>query len=275
MFPAALTVWSNILYSGNNITVDSYDSSDPTHCTNGMYYFPWRKAGGDLQTDLGVIDLGNANINGKVRTGPDGGFTMGPNGFVGDLSWIGPGIQPGWYAKDFQFCLPDIGISSLSGLPPFPGPPGSTNLYIMSNGDYILNGKLSTRNRDNIQIFGKVRLYVTGEVLMQGQSTITIAEGAVLEIYAAGASSVLTSVNTSGNANTFRYFGLPTNTNLIWSGNAQYMGCVYAPQAAFHCGAGGTNIYDYQGAIVAKSVYLNGNFNIHFDEALARRGPMR
>ena len=95
------------------------------------------------------------------------------------------------------------------------------------------------------------------------------------EIYVSGGNAVFTSVKTSGNANSFKYYGLPTNTNMSWSGNAEYVGCIYAPQATVQCGGGGSIIYDYQGAIVAKSIYFNAHFKIHFDEALVRRGPMR
>jgi len=275
MFSAALTAWSNISFLGNSSWVDSYDSMDPNYSTNGQYDHLKRKATGDVKFELGLIEIDNAKINGKIRTGPNGGYIMGTNGFVGDLNWTGPGVQPGWYAQDFQFCFPDIELPISSFIPPVSGPPGGTNLYLMGSGDYIIDGKLSTKNKDNIEVIGNVRLYITGDVLMQGQSTITIAEGASLDIYVAGGSAVFTSVNTTGNANTFRYFDLPTNTNVLWAGNATYVGCVYAPQATVICGGGGSSIYDFQGAIVAKSLGFNGHFKIHFDEGLLRGGPMR
>jgi hypothetical protein len=275
-FQGGMAALQNISFKGNNIWIDSYDSMDTNYSTSTGRYDPGkRKANGDVASVSGIIDVANANINGKIRTGPDGSYTFGPNGYAGDLNWTGPGLQPGWYANDFNADFKDAALpDGFVGMPPSSGPPGSTNLYIMGNGDYQMT-KLSTKNKDNIWITsGTVRLFVTGEVLMQGQSTITIDEGAELHIYVAGASAVFTSVNTLGNANSFRYFGLPSNTSVTWGGNATYVGCVYAPQANFSCGGGGSTIYDYQGACVVKSVNMNGHFRFHYDEGLRRGGTM-
>lgn len=106
------------------------------------------------------------------------------------------------------------------------------------------------------------------------KGTIIIAPGASLKLYVGGASTGLNQVNTDGNAATFQYYGLPTNTDIKWGGNNAYVGTVYAPQASFTCGGGGNNTYDYQGACVVGSVNLNGHFNFHFDENLRRRGPV-
>jgi hypothetical protein len=271
-FAGAMAALDNITFKGNDIKVDSYDSMDPLHSTNGMYYAPWRKANGDVASSFGLVDVGNANVNGKVRTGPNGSYAMGPNGFAGDLNWFGPGIQPGWYANDFNADFQDAALpDGFSGVTPV----GSgTNVYILGSSDYTISGNLSLKTGDNVLVTGNARLYVTGDVSMQGQSAITIASGASLKIYVAGASAAFTSVNTVGNANSFNYFGLPTNKSLSWSGNAQYVGTVYAPQATFDLGGGGSNVMDYQGACVVKAVTMNGKFNFHYDEALARRGPM-
>src|SRR6266704_6587134 len=37
MFEGAVVARTNIDFSGNNITTDSYDSADPNHSTNGLY----------------------------------------------------------------------------------------------------------------------------------------------------------------------------------------------------------------------------------------------
>jgi hypothetical protein len=283
-FPGGMAALLNISFKGNNIWIDSYDSMDTNYSTpSGMYDPLKRKAGGDVASVNGIIEVGNANINGKVRTGPDGGYTMGPNGFAGDLNFHGPGIQTGWYANDFNAdfknaALPDD-FSATAPPPPVDTTPGSTNLYIMTAGDYKHIGKLEAKAKQNVLIAytpsgsTRVRLWVTGEVLMQGQSTITIEYPMTFEIYVSGASAAFTAVNTTGNANSFQYYGLPTNTSMSWSGNETYVGCVYAPQAIFTCGGGGSTIYDYQGACVVKSVNMNGHFKFHYDEGLRRRGP--
>lgn len=271
-FAGAMAALNNITFKGTQIAIDSYDSMDPLHSTNFMYNPATRKAGGDVASISGVVSVGNANVNGKVRTGPNGSYNIGPTGFVGDLGWTGPGLQPGWYANDFNADFKDAALpDGFSGIPPVGD---GTNLFVLLGMDYTINGDLSMKAKETMVVRGNARLFVTGNVLMQGQAAINIEDGASLEIYVAGPSATFIQVNTLGNANSYRYFGLPTNTSLTWGGNATYVGTVYAPQAAFDCGGGGSTVYDYQGACVVKSVNLNGHFNFHYDENLKRRGPM-
>ena len=61
-FGVAMLVKLDVTASGNNMTVDSYDSADPLHSTNGMYNAATRKAGGDIVTTGGLINVQNANI---------------------------------------------------------------------------------------------------------------------------------------------------------------------------------------------------------------------
>jgi hypothetical protein len=271
-FAGGMAALDNITFRGNDIKVDSYDSMDPDHSTNGMYNPATRKAGGDVASSFGFVDVGNANVNGKVRTGPNGNYATGPTGFAGDLNWNGPGVQPGWYVNDFNADFPDASLpDGYSGIMPIGV---GTNTYILGSFDYRVSGNLTMRGSDHMLVAGNARLYVTGEVLMQGLSSITIAPGASLTIYVAGINAVFTKININGNANTFAYFGLPTNKTVTWTGNDQYVGTIYAPQAMFVLGGGGANVMDYQGACVVRALTMSGKFNFHYDEALQRRGPM-
>src|SRR5262249_16231185 len=65
-FSGALIARNGIDLSGNNVTTDSFDSSDPAKSTNGQYD-PLKYQGdkGDIATDLAITDSinsGNANI---------------------------------------------------------------------------------------------------------------------------------------------------------------------------------------------------------------------
>ncbi len=82
-------------------------------------------------------------------------------------------------------------------------------------------------------------------------------------------------INNGGNATNFYYFGLPSNTDVSFGGNAAFTGVIYAPQADFHLGGGGSTTYDFVGASVTKTVHMNGHFKFHYDEALRRHGPSR
>jgi len=270
-FGVGMAALFNVDCKGNNIYVDSYDSSDDLYSTAGMYDWNKRKAGGDVASNFGGVNVGNADIKGKVLSGPDGFYTLLPNGSAGDLNWNGPGIHPGWYRNDFNMDFPDVEAPYTSGIPPTGK---GTNKFELGSFGYMLSGDLNLKTGDNMLVLGNAILYITGNVNLSGQAVINIAPGASLKLYVAGPKSVFTQVNTTGNAATFQYYGLPTNTEVTWTGNDQYVGTVYAPQAVFKLGGGGQNILDYQGSCVVKSVTMDGRFNFHYDENLRRRGPM-
>lgn len=258
---------------GNNIYVDSYDSNDPKHSTNGLYYYPWRKAGGDVASTLGTVNIGNADIKGKVYTGPGGTYSILKNGSVGDLNWAGPGVQDGWFKNDFNADFPDVQAPYSTGFNvPASTKVSGTNVIALSGNTQYITSTLDLKTGDLLLVTGtNTTLYVTGNLTMSGSSSISIAPGASLTVYVGGASTTFTSVNTTGSADTFQYYGLPTNTQVTWNGNDFYRGTVYAPEAVFTLGGGGSNTYDYQGACVVKSAKMNGKFNFHYDEGLKNK----
>jgi hypothetical protein len=280
LFPNAVSARLGVTNAGNNIMVDSYDSSDSYHSTpNGLYDPATRKAGGDVATTDGIINVANANIYGKLRTGPQGSYKIGPNGRVGDLpsNWSGTsGIQPGWYLNDFNMDFPDVLEPYTFGFPPTNVTTNGNTTYILGNGEYMM-GDLTLSAGDQLLVVGKAKLYLTGNLDMKAQgqkaAAINITNDATLTLYVAGPTANFTQVNTVGNASTFAYYGLPTNTKVTWSGNAQYLGTVYAPNADFNLGGGGANTMDFQGSAVVRSVNMNGHFNVHYDENLRRAGP--
>src|SRR3989442_14552997 len=71
---------------GSNFYSDSYDSTDPTKSTSGLYDITKRQANGDIATDdtvVNSINMAAVTIYGKVSTGPNGTVTMGSGGSVG------------------------------------------------------------------------------------------------------------------------------------------------------------------------------------------------
>jgi len=152
---------------------------------------------------------------------------------------------------------------------------GTNYTYHLTSGNYMINGDVTLNNPDKIYVGGNAILYVTGNFSMSGKSVIYIDSGAKLKLFVGGANADFTYINTEGNANTFQYYGLRSNTSLTWSGNANYVGTVYAPRAMFTLGGGGLETMDYQGACVVNAVKLNGKFNFHYDENLKRAEQIR
>jgi hypothetical protein len=108
-----------------------------------------------------------------------------------------------------------------------------------------------------------------------GKDTIYLATGAKLKLYMLGNKFEVAGnglVNDSGNAANFTYFGLPSNKLVEFNGNANFTGAIYAPQADFELGGGGSSQYDFVGASVTKSVKMNGHFRFHYDENLRNNG---
>jgi hypothetical protein len=266
---------------GNKIAADSFDSLDPAHSTNGLYNAATRKAGGDIATTDGIINVQNADIMGTLYTGPDGSYTINTNqGSVGDVAWVSggqTGVQPGHYKNDFNMDFPAVSPPYAAGTQPTSGTNGGTSYtWLLGNGNYMYTGSSADFNSgDKILVTGYARVYVTGNFNMRGTSTLIIAPGAHLELYVAGANTSIGAVNNGGNCNSFSYFGLPGNTSITLSGNDTFLGTIYAPGADLTLSGGGSNNLDYQGAVSVGTIHMNGHFNFHFDENLKRSGPIR
>ena len=115
-FSGALIAKQNIDLAGNNVTTDSFDSSNPAKSTNGQRD-PLKYLGdkGDIATDLAIInsiDGGNANVFGHAHTGPgspNNAIQFNSNGYVGshaDYANGVKGIDPGWWLDDANFDFP-------------------------------------------------------------------------------------------------------------------------------------------------------------------------
>lgn len=157
-----MTAQYTIDFNGNNVTVDSYNSADPTASlwhTNwfymghnfGTYSSAYRTANVVVGTDGQLLNAGNGNVYGYVNTGPGGTVSINNNGTVGDLNWIGPdpshpynnGIQKGHQRDDMNISFPDVVAPSPGSWRsvPLPSDPfivigGVTNYYTQVKGKW-------------------------------------------------------------------------------------------------------------------------------------------
>lgn len=269
LFTAAIEAVQCIDLTGNGITFNSYDSMDPNFSGPGGTYDPNKvKAGGDVVCygDGTSIDIGNADIAGKLKTGPDTTYEMGPNASVGDLTWSGTGIQPGYYESVPDTEWPDMTAPLAGGAPPrgTSGPEKGFD-YVLSTGIYrvdTLNGQ--------VYVKGDAILVVNRTFRMQ---SCVIIPGARVRLYVFAADATISGVaNQNTDALRFMYFGMPSNLSISISGNSSFCGVLYAPNAILNMSGGGSDTLDFSGSIVAKCVKVNGHFNFHFDEALRRFG---
>jgi len=278
LFVSAMAAKEDIDFKGFNPTTDSFDSSQ------GPYGSTAPRDHGDVNTTSGFVNVGNAKLKGKARSGPNGGIVSGSNGSVGSSAWVdggNTGIQPGWSANDFNVEFPIVYAPYSSGFSPQPGTDGGTNYAYVLDGNKYMTSSLGLKSSDVMLVRGHATLYVTGDVLMQSKSQILILPGASLDLYVGGddltspTSAVLGQINNQGTAQNFSYYGLPNNTSVSFGGNSAVNSVIYCPSAQFTLGGGGADTFDFQGSVMARSIKLNGHFNFHFDEDLAKNGPVR
>jgi hypothetical protein len=282
LFTKAMVAKQRIVMNGNNIETDSFDSTDPNHSTtNGLYDPAKAKDNGDVATLSGIanaIGVGNANIKGKIRTGPGGSIDVGANGVVGSLAWHdagNTGIQPGWSSDDMNMYFPDVEKPSLGGslLPSSGSITGLVYKYVLNGGKYSLSS-LNISSKERIAITGPSTLIVDGDVTVRG--AVDIHPGGALQLYVGGDAYLGgAGINNSGTASNFVYLGLPTNTRLSLPSNGDFVGSIYAPSADFVLSGGGSTIYNFSGACVTRTISMNGHYRFHFDEALRNLGPWR
>jgi hypothetical protein len=287
LFAVAMAAERRIDLNGKNIATDSFDSMDPLYSTDGLYDPAKTKDNGDVVTNDTLTDslsVGNATIKGQVKTGPNGSVTIGPNGAVGSAAWVeagNKGIEPGYSADDMNVLFPIPTLPQATYMWPISGVinhDGTLVTYnaVLGNGDYYLGG-LGTGNY-KIYVNGHATLYVFGNINFTGQDILRIAPGASLKLYMGGTSARFAGnsiMNENGNAASFYYYGLESNTSLDMSGNAAFTGAIYAPNANFSLGGGGNDSYDFVGASVTRTVRMNGHFKFHYDENLRRNGMGR
>jgi hypothetical protein len=259
--------------NGNNVQTDSFDSSNPSFSTNGRYDPTKATTNGTVGSIAGVLNIGNSDINGDVYLGPTASDSLNNNGSV-----------TGTTHYDWTVDFPDVvlPVSVTTFLPaiasPFPIPVNGISY------NYYFNAAPGIQY---VSITGNGNIYVApgARVVAYCPTSISpsyITVGATnglsgnLQVYIAGSSFTLSGQATvdGGVAGNLGFWGLPTCTDIQFTGNAAITGTIYAPEANIRLGGGGSDTYDIVGSIIGGNVTVNGHFNFHYDEALSHNGPV-
>jgi hypothetical protein len=146
--------------------------------------------------------------------------------------------------------------------------------YLLTSGTYVMD-ELSLSGSQKMVVTGDAILYVKGEIKISGNAEIDIAVGGSLKLYAGGDAAISGNgiQNANNMASKLTILGLPTCSSFKLDGNASFTGTMYAPNADFVANGGGADRYDCVGAVIVKSVRMNGHFLFHYDEDLGRNGP--
>jgi hypothetical protein len=268
LWTAAIEASQCVDLSGNGIKFNSYNSLDPNLSGPGGIYDPTKvKAGGDVACYGGVnsLEVGNADIAGQIKTGPETTFSIGPQGSVGDLTW-GTGIQPGYYQQVENAEWPSL-TPPLGGTAPKSSTlPGETGYqFVLGDGVYS-----TPRVNGSILVKGKATLIVGDALTLQSAKILPDAQ---LIIYMLGKDASVKEIgNESTDALHFIYFGSYNNESISMGGNSGFCGVLYAPNAYLLLNGGGKDAVDFNGAIIARCVKVTGHYEFHYDEAVRRFG---
>jgi hypothetical protein len=281
-FNGAVLVKKGIALSGT-ITIDSFNSRDPLYSTGGQYNPAKRKDGGDIATiETNVVaaisESGTPLVYGQAATGPNSTISTSGNATIGSTNWVNGGnrgVQPGWSRSDVNVSIPDASLPDDATL--WSGLPGSGTYGGVNYDIYLPAGKyrsayaLSLSGKQKMAVSGVVNLYLAAGISMSGQSFIYIAPNSKLTVYVAGSTSISGQgvVNGTLNATNFTYIGLPGNTSISYSGNSDFVGTIYAPEATLSMSGGGSVAVNFVGSVVANSASFSGHYSFHYDEALA------
>ena len=274
LFEFALTAKGTIsLVAG--AYVDSFNSADPNHSTNGLYIKSMATSNAVVLTDSSAtnaisLSSGASYIWGLADTGPGGAVILN-GGYATTIRndanvQINDMFAPSWSTNSALYS---------TSLPS--GMVGGTNYtFVATNGNYKVF-TLNVVGGQKMVVNGNVNIYLTftenNALVVGGSGFIYILPGSSLTIYSAG------NVNLSGsgldngnpNASTFSIYGLQTCTSVTLSANANFIGIIDAPEAAiFLSGATG-----WSGAGIANSFNISSSGGIHYDENLASVGPTR
>jgi hypothetical protein len=259
--------------TNQNIVVDSYDSSDSTKSTNGLYDPAKRQENGDIATDGQLIEAGNAQIHGDVAT--NAGTVSGAANITGIE-------RTDFYQEPIPIGVPSWTDSSTASID------GTTTLNAVATKGSVASrytfSSISLSGNKTLTLAGNpngtqtyIEIYIIGDMSVTGTGQIVVEPGVTATIYFAGnvdisGNGVLNSNNQPGD---FMLYGIqpPTNSSnhVSIGGNSQITASIYAPGHDVTVNGSGTNGHVY-GSIVGKSVTMTGVSNLHYDERLGSTG---
>jgi hypothetical protein len=298
-FANGLVAKDSIKFSGNNASVDSWNSlyeNDGSPRASAVAYSSTTKKDngsvGSISVSVDAVLVQNADIWGYANTG--GALPkVGSQGLVGPFGTKSGEMDMSRVSTDFSANFdaietPTASYTTLGNI--------TNNLNLPRAGDtpiggvyYYEAGQISFNNRTlaikkvsasdpDPKVVIKLTNTSTSIDIGGGSGELRIDPAASLEIYAPGdikvaGNGVMNGGTTASTANlpmNFQIWGTKTTgvQNIQIAGNGALSGTVYAPQGSVKVNGNG----DVMGSIVANDITLVGNAAFHYDEALGMMG---
>lgn len=289
-FANGLVAKDSIRFSGNNASVDSWNS-DPDNLP-GTAAIPYsvgvrNDSGsiGSISVSVDAVLVNNADIWGYAATG-GAPPAVGAQGLIGPFGTTAGTVNPSHVSTDFSAGFESVAqptggtvIVAIGGATTLPAVAGTAATYSLPS------ISLSGGPGNTLVIQGDVTLYVTNvagtsAISVSGNGGIDILPGASLKIYTAGnvaigGNGVMNGTTSAATANqpiNFQIWGTSTDTvsdqSIAIAGNGVLSGIIYAPNGDVRINGSG----DVLGSVVAEDITLVGNATFHYDESLANFG---
>lgn len=297
-FANGLVAKTSITFSGNNASVDSWNSDpDNNAATAAIPYSAAVKNDkgtvGSISVSVDAILVQNADIWGYAATG--GSLpAVGPNGLVGPFGTASGTMNMANVSTDFTASFDAVtaptttayslgGISGGMSLPRVGDVAAADGRYYYTATQINFNNATFAVAKLNVgDPSPKVVLTLTSTTtsisIGGGSGALNVQTGATLEIYAPGdisiaGNGIMNGGTTAGTANqpiSLQIWGTKTSgvQDVSIAGNGVLSAVVYAPQASLKINGNG----DVMGSFVANDIRLVGNAAFHYDESLANFG---
>jgi hypothetical protein len=309
LFAKGLVGRNGLSFSGNNASVDSWDSTYDSTGTLRASPVGYSAAVADDHGSIAAVNvtatdaIGNANIWGSASVGGTSTslISVGPQGSVGPYGTAAGTKNASSISANFTANLPQVTAPTAPGVPYVLGsitgnvtlPRGtdtisSDNKYYYTVDSVSLSGNSKTlaisAGADVVLLFttasGSSAINISGN-----SSGISVASGGKLAIYTEGNISISGSGIANGNSTTatdsVQIWGTNPNDpaanggvatqSITVSGNGSLACTCYAPNATLSAKGGGNSGAIY-GSFVAYGVTITGNDAFHYDENLGRKG---
>lgn len=276
-FDVGLGAVGSINMNGNSVATDSWNSTNSTLSSNGLYVATLTSSNGDVASEQGIVNIGNHTIDGNLYLGPTATYSSGTNQVTGTIY------------NDYNVQFPPVTLPATdangNGISWQPAPvtntgtskkpnnihdftsansPGANNYYLVSDTEplQVEAGVTVTLQVTNVSSFNPGSITINGGTANSG----------TLVMYDDAGSATLGG-NSGGGAignrpENFVFFGLPGVTSITLSGTSTFVGAIYAPDAVLTLNGGG-NGNNLEGSAIVNNVTMNGHYDFHYDLALA------
>lgn len=266
---------ASALEIGGSALFDSFDSTDPAKSTNGQYDPAKAGACATLATLSSLVSdkKNKAAFEGSGAALVKGNVAVAPGG---EIKLTGSARITGTQTYNTSQTISDIVVpfsmapSGTINVGPWPNQ--AQTLTVSGSQDMSVQSlKVTASGILTIRGSGKLRIYVDGETTVSGSGELRIVPSPStaelkVEIYANDDVSISGSgmVNDTYRAGNCAIWGTANCTGVSMTGNAAYIGTIYAPYATVDLRGSSVAI----GAFLGASVQFGGATQYHIDESL-------